>query len=237
MRSGIGPADHLRRVGVPVLIDLPCVGENLADHPAVSIDSGYRRTGVGQAQLHTLATFRSSHARADQPPDLSFWVADPSGDPAESEIDILLLTPASRGAVRLRSANPADPPLIRLPCLDGDRDVERLAEGLLRARQLRSHRAMHRVCEAVPPPEDQTAADVRNWIRHERYSIPHTVGTCAMGDSSDLTAVVDRLGGVLCVDGVSIIDASIIPAPPSGFPHLLTIMLAERLAAELLARL
>ena len=62
------------------------------------------------------------------------------------------------------------------------------------------------------------------------YSIPHVVGTCAMGPSPADGAVVDALGQVHGVDGLSVVDASIIPDPPAGFPHLVTIMLAEHIS-------
>ena len=66
------------------------------------------------------------------------------------------------------------------------------------------------------------------------YSIPHTVGTCRMGPSADEGGVVDALGRVHGIDGLSVIDASIIPDATSGFPHIVTIMLADLLAERLL---
>jgi choline dehydrogenase-like flavoprotein len=62
------------------------------------------------------------------------------------------------------------------------------------------------------------------------------VGTCSMGPSPDNGAVVDASGSVHGTDGLSVIDASIIPRPPSGFPHIVTIMLAERLSELIAAR-
>jgi len=133
MRSGVGPAAHLRSVEVPVLVDLPGVGANLADHPALDVDCGYRGpTGSGPV-LHAIATFHSSGMATSRPPDLMFWLSDPEGEPAAVGIGVVLLKPRSRGAVRLRSADPADPPSIELPSLSDPSDVERLAEGYRRA--------------------------------------------------------------------------------------------------------
>jgi choline dehydrogenase len=73
MRSGIGPADHLLSVGVDVLIDLPGVGANLADHPGVDLDSGWRGMGIDGPILHSIATFHSSAAPSGSGPDLLFW--------------------------------------------------------------------------------------------------------------------------------------------------------------------
>jgi choline dehydrogenase len=60
MRSGIGPASHLRDVDVSVLADLPGVGGNLADHPAVSLDCGYAGTGRSAPILHSITTLHSA---------------------------------------------------------------------------------------------------------------------------------------------------------------------------------
>src|SRR4029077_2185895 len=121
-----------RAVGVPIRVDLPGVGANLADHPQVEIDCAYEGHLMPQV-LHSMATFHSTGQSHDDPPDLMFWIADPSGDPPQLTIEILLLKPRSRGTVRLRSADPADAPLIFLPSLEETTDVERLAEGFSRA--------------------------------------------------------------------------------------------------------
>jgi choline dehydrogenase len=232
MRSGIGPAAHLREIGVPVVADLAGVGSNLADHPQIWLDPGYQGAPTDRPPLHVLASFRSSRCGAHESPDLAFWIADPAGDPAEGAIEVLLMRPASRGTVRLASPNPAAAPLIRLPQLDAEGDYERLVEGLVRAKDVTEHPAMRAVCAGTST--DVGAADVvREWIRQERYSIPHTVGTCAMGSAPDEGSVVDAHGRVHGVDRLAVVDASVIPEPPSGFPHLVTIMLAERLAHEI----
>jgi choline dehydrogenase len=231
MRSGIGPADHLRELGITVVSDLPGVGANLTDHPQVWIDSGYRGGDPDRPQLHALATFRSSWCGREDPPDLALWLADPEpGGEPDAAIEVLLMTPASRGVVRLRSPDPSDAPLIRLPCLDALGDLDRLVEGVRRAQEVAQTPAVRRICDEPPSPQLPTTDDVRSWIAQERYSIPHTVGTCAMGAAPDDGAVVDPAGSVYGVVGLSVIDASVIPMATSGFPHLLTIMIAERLS-------
>jgi len=232
MRSGIGPAAHVAQLGLPVVADLPGVGSNLADHPQVWLDPGYGRPGQERPPLHLLATFRSSFCEAGQSPDLALWIADPSGDPVEAAIEVLLMTPASRGSVRLASADPTAAALIRLPQLDSGSDYERLAEGLMRAREVAQQPELREMCDR-PPTDLSTSERVRAWIGQERYSIPHTIGTCAMGDRPESGCVVDARGNVHGVDRLAVIDASIIPLPPSGFPHIVTIMIAERLSSHL----
>jgi choline dehydrogenase len=236
LRSGIGPAEHLRAVGVPIRVDLPGVGSNLADHPQVEIDCAYEGSLAGQQVLHSIATFHSSSQSHEDPPDLMFWIADPSGDPPHFTIELLLLKPRSRGSVRLRSADPADAPLIFLPSLEEPTDVERLAEGLSRARELMARPDIQRFCVSGSlEREPSTRREVEQWIRNHRYSIPHVVGTCAMGTRPDNGAVVDSEGRVHGAERLSVVDASIMPDVPSGFTHFPTIMIAERLSERLVA--
>ena len=85
MRSGIGPANHLADVGIATVVDLNGVGANLADHPGIDFDSGWRGAGESGPLLHSIGTFRSSQARPDGPPDLMFWLTDPdAADPGST---------------------------------------------------------------------------------------------------------------------------------------------------------
>jgi choline dehydrogenase len=239
MRSGIGPADHLRSVDLPVLVDRPGVGANLADHQAVDIVCDYAGVGRRSPLLHLIATFHSSIAPSDRPPDLMLWTSDPAAAPeeqAELSVDIVLLKPRSRGNVWLRSADPLAAPRIELPGIRETSDRERLAEGYLRAREVVSRPEVHRLCGDLPSPIVEVGGSL-DAISANSYSIPHVVGTCAMGPSADTGAVVDASGGVHGVERLSVVDASIIPEAPSGFPHVITIMIAERLAASIGSRL
>jgi choline dehydrogenase len=232
LRSGIGPAEQLAGLGIEVAVDLPGVGENLADHPGVDLDSGWRGAAHSGPTLHSIATFRSS-AAATQAPDLMFWLTDPEGDEPAFYLDPILLKPRSRGSVRLRSADPADPPRITLPHLEDAQDVARLIEGYRLGLELANRPEIRRLAIEPAPPEPANADELRSRILENAYSIPHVVGTCAMGPSPADGAVVDHLGRVHGIDRLSVIDASVIPDAPSGFPHLITIMLAEHLSARL----
>lgn len=220
LRSGIGPDGQL--------VELPGVGANLADHPSVYVDCGYSGAARGVPVLHAIATWHSEGRPTDETPDLMLWLSDPEGDPPAFEIGVVLLRPRSRGTVRLRSSDPLDPPVIRLPNLEDPLDVERLAEGYRRAVAVANRPELRRYCSGSAPAEPE---DLEALIRAEVSSVPHTVGTCAMG------AVVDATGTVHGVDGLSIVDASIMPDVPSGFTHVPTIMIAELLSERLAGRL
>ena len=117
MRSGIGPANHLADVGIATAVDLNGVGANLADHPGIEFDSGWRGAGSAGPLLHSIGNVLSSQARPDGPPDLMFWLTDPDAAEPGFYLDPVLLKPVARGSVRLRSARPGDPPRITLPPL------------------------------------------------------------------------------------------------------------------------
>ena len=206
MRSGVGPAEELRRHGLPVLVDLPGVGANLADHPAVTLELSPIAGEPGV--LHAIATFHSSGTPTTEPPDLMLWLGDPDAD-GWFGVDVVLMRPRSRGSVRLRSADAREAPEIELPALDDETDRERLIEGWNKAKNL----------FAAPSADGD--------ILEDAYSLPHVVGTCAIGP------VVGQFGAVHGVENLTIADASIIPEAPSGFTHFPTIMLAERVAHDL----
>ncbi|HVS48833.1 MAG TPA: GMC oxidoreductase, partial [Candidatus Dormibacteraeota bacterium] len=234
MRSGIGPGDHLRGVGIAVRVDLPGVGANLVDHPALDIEYGYEGP-VRQTRLHCIATFHSASRQGSEAPDLMFWLADPggpAGSPPTFDIEVVLLRPRSRGTVRLRSADPAEMPRIDLPDLRDPFDVQRLADGYRRALEVVRQPEIRHICTDPSAPELR-GDDVLNMIRRDAYSIPHVVGTCAMGARPKDGAVVDASGNVHGTERLSVVDASIMPDVPSGFTHFPTIMIAERLSERI----
>jgi choline dehydrogenase len=230
MRSGIGAAAELTQLGIGVVVDLPGVGENLVDHPGVDLDAGFIGAAPCEALRHTIATFRSRGRPADAPPDLMFWIQEPSEGDGHLYLDPILLKPESRGSVRLRSANPTDRPRIVLPGVRSDHDIERLMEGYELGRSIANHRAIRALAGSPAPTAPSDPPTLRERVVGDAYSLPHVVGTCRMGPSPGAGDVVDSAGRVYGVEGLRVIDASVIPDAPSGFPHLVTIMLAERLA-------
>jgi choline dehydrogenase len=232
MRSGIGPVDHLRDLGIPVAVELPGVGANLADHPGVDVDFGTVESGPPEQSIYSFATLHSSLADPAEAPDLGLWWFEPWGDPAEAGLTAMVLTPRSRGTVRLRSSDPRVPPRITLPGLDHPDDVARMLEAYERGWQVCHHPAVRRLCGPAPAAPVRGAEAAAHVVR-EAWSFPHTVGTCAMGSDPSAGAVVDASGRVHGTDRLSVVDASIIPTAPSGFPHLITIMVAEKIAEQL----
>jgi len=231
MRSGIGPSAALRALDTPVIVDLPGVGQNLIDHPVVSVDLLYNKIVEPVPVFQVAATFYSSGADSGGPPDLQCLVGGPyQGEPAMFFIGAALLKPGSRGSVALRSIDPTAPPRIDLGYFRTSDDLDRLLEGLRRVSEVCRVGAIKELSGAVefaPGPE----VNLRSWVRREAWTYHHPVGTCAMGVDPSAGAVVDPACRVHGVDGLWVVDASVMPDIPSANTHIPTVMVAERAAA------
>jgi choline dehydrogenase len=233
VRSGIGAADQVRALGLDVVADLPGVGANLADHPAVSM-SGVLSVPTADAPVFQLVVTAHSSGRdpTRDPPDLQLLVGGPflSAGDAEFFVGAALLKPLSRGRVCIRSVDAAVPPQIDLGYFRDPADLPRLSEGVSLARQSLSAEPL-RAITAGPGPVQPSGESLRRWIVDEVWSYHHPVGTCAMGADPDRGAVVDAGCRVHGVQGLSVVDASVMPDIPSANTNLPTIMLAERVVA------
>jgi choline dehydrogenase len=244
MRSGIGLAAGLRDLGIQVAANLPGVGQNLIDHPLVAVDLPTIPGFVGP-RFQVILTMRSSRADPGGPPDLHLFAAGPFDDaagPAGGVFGIVtgLMSVRSRGSVRLRSADPADPPRIDIAHLRHPEDMARMIEATRRARRLSRTPPLAGFvagAELAPGPaiSDNDTAGLARSIRQRVGSYHHPVGTCAMGPRPDQGAVVDARGAVHGIAGLLVADASVMPAIPAANTNLSTIVIAERIAQWLTA--
>lgn len=247
LRSGIGPADHLREHSIPVICDLP-VGEGLEDHCGMSIefDPGEaleRETREyaarpGAFPMGGVLKLRSSacgegvwdgHSVA-----FSGWKRDDAGartDELYVSLSSFVMKPRSRGSVRLRSRDPATLPVVdNAFCSDEEgHDLSVIIDGLRRVRELASTEAIRSV---VAGKTETTAAitDDQAWRERARTEISsywHPTSTCAIG------RVVGGDARVRGLDNVYVADASIMPSVPRANTNLSVFAIAER-AAELL---
>jgi choline dehydrogenase len=238
LRSGVGPAAQLRSVGVEVVLDRPGVGANLAEHPLMpNVFAARTPPQAGRAVVQAMLTAASS--TADGVYDLHvFPLFNPpeiQGDPPVVVILTSVMTPRSRGTVRLRSSDPRDAPRIDLGLFSDPDDMPRMLDAIQVARRLAATEPLSGLLgpELMPgadaSDDDALAAAVRAGC--EIYN--HPVGTCRMGAADDPDAVVDSRGAVYGVRGLSVIDASIMPSIPAANTNVPTIMIAERCAAWL----
>ncbi|HET7532363.1 MAG TPA: GMC family oxidoreductase N-terminal domain-containing protein [Nocardioidaceae bacterium] len=260
MLSGIGPASHLREVGVDVLVDLPGVGENLHDHPAAPLVWHTRHASdladfsgllnfakarsVGRGPLVSNIGEAGGFFRSDDSlpvPDLQIHMA-PTGfwdngmhEPTTRKVTVAptLVDVASRGRLRLRSADPRWHPSIDPAYYDDPRDLDAMVRGVQRLFEtvMRGRMRQHIAYPFLPPSDSPTEADIAEHLRRTTQTLYHPVGTCAMGLGEQ--AVVDPQLKVYGVEGLRVADASVMPVVPRGNTNAPTIMIGEK-AADLL---
>jgi choline dehydrogenase len=146
-----------------------------------------------------------------------------------------LVRPQSRGTIRLRSADPADPARIRARYLECESEVQVLVEGFRISRELVQMKQFDpfRGQEVAPGPGVKSEAEIKSYIRLAAGTIFHPVGTCKMGH--DEMAVVDDRLQVRGVEGLRVVDASVMPLVTSGNTNAATIMIAEK-ASDMIKR-
>ena len=240
-RSGIGDAAELARHAIPVVVDRPGVGRNLADHPSVSVEFGYVGEPAPAPLFQVCATLRSSHATVNDSPDLQCIVYGPypatETEPSLFMVGAALLKPLSRGSVTLRSTSPSDPPSIDLRYLEEPLDVDRILEGLVLAEGIGADPALQALADGTSVEPPSSKSERREWVRRNSWTYHHAVGTCAMGPADDENSVVDAEGRVYGAEALFVIDASIMPDVPSANTHVPVVMIAERLADSLSSEL
>ncbi len=235
LRSGVGPAADLVELGIDVVADLP-VGQHLQDQPfyyngyALKTDALDMRPAVG-ALLWT----RSSAARDDQldthiavthllPPEYS-----PTG--GAISLSVAVVKPDSRGTLTLGSRDPREQPEIDCNFLAEGRDARRMLDGVKLARRIGRNPALAQFLEFEILPGDDVADDqLADVIASNLASYGHPVATAPMGGPDDPWSVVDSHGAVKGIDGLRVIDASIMPVVVSVALNPTTIMIAERIA-------
>jgi choline dehydrogenase len=242
MLSGIGPQRHLREVGVRVVLDLPGVGANLHDHP---------RSTVIYRTAQPLPPGLNNHGEV-----LGLIRSEPGVDALDLQIQIIdvplfapllppplippgqgfsiafsAITPASRGSVRLASADPAAPPLVNPNYYADPRDLDVMAAGLRVARAMGRSAALQpwRVQDVLPDPDVHDLDRVRTYLYKSLRTYSHHVGTCRIG--TDDMAVVDTSLRVHGIEGLRVTDASVMPSIVSANTIATVYGIAERAAA------
>jgi choline dehydrogenase len=243
MLSGIGDAKHLQAMGIPVVADLPGVGQNLQDHLILSVvhqatgDLHFASTSsIGEAGL-----FLHSQNDAAVVPDLQFFFApvqlllSPDYTPAEFGFSgvISVNDLQNVGSVSLRSSDPKDAPIIRMNFLQSPVDVQKSVAAIKLTRQLFHNSAFDefRGAEIAPGADVTSDEALVDYIRSIGSTVWHPVGTCKMG--TDSMAVVDPELRVHGIEGLRVVDASIMPTITTGNTNAPTIAIAEK-AADLI---
>ena len=245
LRSGIGPGAHLTDVGVDLVHELPGVGENLREHPSVTLIAepkkgvitpgdplqqiGLRYTASGSDEENDMQMYMWSH-EAERSPQVR--VAIPGFD-FLFMITPTLQRPKSIGSLRLASAGLETQPLIEINLLDDESDMDRMVDGVRHAWELLNSGPIADKTEQILRPSREIVEDddaIRDFLHKSVHHLVHPVGTCKMGPAADPLAVVDNRCRVHGIDNLRVADASIMPNIVRGNTNLTSIMIGERCA-------
>jgi choline dehydrogenase len=254
MLSGIGDPEHLAMREIEVRLDQPAVGSNLGDHPAAqlvytttepeSLLLALEPETLERYEAQRTGAFASNFAEAGgfarvgagaAAPDIQFHavplqiIDEGTRDPDAHGVWIspCLLTEQSRGTVRLASKDPTAKPIIRNEFYSAPEDMPRMIAGLRLALDICGQEALRPYCaEPYNVPGGDSDEELRAHVAATTFAIYHPVGTCRMG--ADAAAVVDPELRVNGIEGLRVVDASVMPAVPRGNTNAPTIALAER---------
>ncbi|MFL5843292.1 MAG: GMC family oxidoreductase [Solirubrobacteraceae bacterium] len=255
MLSGIGPAEHLTMREIEVLVDQPEVGENLSDHAAsygvwttpepVSLLLALEPAALEEFEATQSGPLTSNLAEGGgfvrmesgaPAPDVQFHIApvqivdEGQSDPTAHGLWIspCVLQPEARGSVRLQNNDPTGKPVIRNNFYASEKDTRTAVDAFRLMLEITRQPALAPYCaEGFTVPASGSEADLLAHVKRTTFAIYHPVGTCAMG-----TVVDDELR-VLGVEGLRVVDASVMPMVPRGNTNAPTIAIAER-AADLI---
>jgi choline dehydrogenase len=241
MLSGIGAADQLKAQGIPVVADLPGVGQNLQDHLLLPVMYRSKQelpppTFIAEAGMFV----RTRPGLSAASPDLQYHFSAGISAFVPPEVQSptfffvpILVKPQSRGYVGLRSADPLAPPVIQPNYYQSDVDLQVHLRGIRLARELAATKAFAEFNDGeIAPGLNATEAELRDFIRNHASTVWHPVGTCKMGH--DALAVVDPQLRVHGVDGLRVADASIMPTIVAGNTNAACVMIGEKAADMIL---
>ena len=243
--SGIGPADQLRQFNIPVVQDLPGVGRNLRDHPDVPMAWRTREgfpLDTDQVTTGTV-TLRFTASGSPYKNDMVIYMGNYAAErpmrgldrrnPVGVGVSLCLYLARSQGELRIQSDDPRKPPILDFNLLADPFDRSRLREALRICAELFRNEAFDQIVEErIAPSDDVLLNDdaLDSWMKQEVITAHHVSSTCKMGPSNDPLAVVDQYGRVYGIDGLRVVDASIMPDTVRANLNLTVIAMAERVA-------
>lgn len=248
LRSGIGPANDLRDLGIEPLINLSGVGANLADHAQIGVNITARPGALDDTRLMMQAALRYTSTDSADANDMQICVFQfPESNTVR--VSAVLQLPHSRGSVGLSSSDPHAPPRIRLNLISHPDDLRRLVEGMRLVLSIVTTAPLS-MClngdatlddgSVLPLAELRPALDtdpaIEAYVRRGVGQFYHACGTARMGPADDHGAVVDQECRVYGVEGLRVVDASVMPTIPRANTNLTCIMIGEKVAGWMRAQ-
>ena len=235
LRSGVGPADHLRSLGIPVIHDLPGVGENLRNHPPLYLqfrlkEKAREKQFPSQVGLRYTATGSTSRNDILISPNQE-GIDVPLGQVPYMNFGVVLESARATGRLSLASSNPKVQPALDYRYLTDPWDLARMREGVRLALRLAQDPAFRDILEERVAPESEVLASdeaLDKWLLANVATTSHISSTCKMGPSSDSIAVVNQYCRVHGLEGLRVVDASIMPDVVRANTNATVIMIAER---------
>jgi choline dehydrogenase len=239
LRSGIGPPAHLQQLGIPVVADLPGVGEGLLDHPFLvpgTLQSwAIRPQHASAARVLTQLAIKARSRQVRDEIDLHLYEGQRFDDQRGRWVLYLavsLMDARCRGRVRLTSPDPAATLDIDHRYFSELADLDAMCDGVELALRLVATPPLAEVLEPgsgfTPPAGGRDG--LRAWIRDQAGTTFHPCSTCRMGPAGDPDAVVDHAGRVHGLAGLRVADAAIFPTSPRANLHCTVVAAAEKLA-------
>ena len=249
MLSGVGPVNHLSENGIPVIADVPGVGQNLRDHIAVFVkyqsdleetvperppplQIGMRYTTPGSPYRNDMhmrpISIRTEHVPVD---------FDPLIAKAPTGFSIALQKAVGKGELRLATTDPHDQPILDYRYLSEPFDMERMRGAVrLCAELTEMPEYASAKMQRVEPTDDVLFDDeaLNNWLLSNVRTQHHSSGTCKMGPASDPMAVVSPKCEMHAIENLMVVDASIMPDVIRANTNATTIMIAEKVAGEMM---
>ena len=239
MLSGLGPSEHLRSLGVPVLHDLPGVGQNLRDHPQVAIrlrvNEGFAlEPNAPRIQVGLRYTAEGSSTRNDMqvlPSSFSFPLGANPLEPEGVHLLCQVYLATGAGELKLSSADPHVQPHLDYRYLEDPWDRQRLRDNVRMCMRLLEHGALTGIiADRITPTDEDLASDrtLDSWMLETVNTAQHISGTCKMGPASDPAAVVDQYCRVHGLEGLRVVDTSVMPNVVRANTNATAIMIGER---------
>lgn len=267
LRSGIGNPEHLKEFDIPVVHELPGVGENLQDHlemyiqyeckqpislypalkwwnqPKIGAEWLFLGKGVGASNQFEAAAFIRTNDEEEWPnlqyhflPIAISYNGKSAVQAHGFQAHVGSMRSRSRGRIRLTSRDPSAAPSILFNYMSKEKDWQEFRDAIRITREIIAQPAFdpYRGREIAPGPDVQTDAELDEFVRQNAETAYHPCATCKMGN--DAMAVVDGAGRVHGLEGLRVIDASIMPMIATGNLNAPTIMIAEKMADKVRGR-
>jgi choline dehydrogenase len=263
-RSGVGPAELLRALDIPVVHDLPGVGQNLQDHlelyqqyackepvsiypatkwwnqPAIGAQWLFFGKGLGASNQFEAGGFIRSRPEFEWPniqyhflPVAINYNGSKGVQEHGFQAHMGSMRSPSRGRIQVKSKDPRQHPSILFNYMSSEQDWQEFRDGIRITREIMAQPALdrYRGRELSPGLQAQSDAELDNFIREHAETAYHPSCSCKMGE--DDMAVVDAQGRVHGMQGLRVVDASIMPIIVTGNLNAPTIMMAEKIADKI----